>query len=374
MKTSNPFIITGYVSPEYFCNRVKETELLKNTAVNSWNNALFSIRKMGKTGLIHHAIHSLKKQKIKCVYFDITTTNSINDFIYEFGKAFFNQTSNFPHKILKTAEMILRGFSPYIVSEPLSGNLGIELRHNREEPVYSSLESLFEYIKKSNDKYLIAIDEFQQILNYPEKNFEAFLRSHIQFLNNTGFIFSGSKKHMLLSIFGDYSRPLWQSCSFTELKTIDKDINSEFIKRNFLSGKKIIEDETIDFIFKTSRGITFYIQLFCNYLFNKNSKVIDLGLANKVLSEIISERESYYLNYINLLTRRNVDLLSAIAKEGGIDKPYSIDFIMKHFLSSSSTIKSAIEVLINKEIIYYDDCKYWITDPLFSEWLKIKDK
>ena len=58
----------------------------------------------------------------------------------------------------------------------------------------TGLQEIFNYLKNSGKRCYIAIDEFQQITEYPEKGVEALLRSHIQFSENVKFIFSGSKK------------------------------------------------------------------------------------------------------------------------------------------------------------------------------------
>ena len=55
MKLYNPFVVYGYVSPEYFCDRKEETESLISALRNGRNITLMSPRRMGKTGLIHNA-------------------------------------------------------------------------------------------------------------------------------------------------------------------------------------------------------------------------------------------------------------------------------------------------------------------------------
>ena len=45
------------------------------------------------------------------------------------------------------------------------------------------------------------------------------------------FIFSGSNKHLLLSIFSDYGRPFYSSTDFLELKRLDIDEYSQFIQK-----------------------------------------------------------------------------------------------------------------------------------------------
>ena len=54
MAVINPFVVGGYVSPRYFCDRVAETENLIRNLMNGRNVALVSTRRMGKTGLIRH--------------------------------------------------------------------------------------------------------------------------------------------------------------------------------------------------------------------------------------------------------------------------------------------------------------------------------
>ncbi|WP_052180777.1 hypothetical protein [Alistipes sp. ZOR0009] len=51
---SNPFLVTGYHSPAYFCDRRAEAERIVNALLNGRNLTLISPRRMGKTGLIQH--------------------------------------------------------------------------------------------------------------------------------------------------------------------------------------------------------------------------------------------------------------------------------------------------------------------------------
>ena len=54
---NNPFVTSGYIAPEYFCDRERETEELLRWLVNENNVAIISTRRMGKTGLIQHCFH-----------------------------------------------------------------------------------------------------------------------------------------------------------------------------------------------------------------------------------------------------------------------------------------------------------------------------
>ena len=63
------------------------------------------------------------------------------------------------------------------------------------------MDEIFQYLEHADKRCIVAIDEFQQIAKYPEKNIEALLRTHIQKQMNTNFIFAGSGRHMMQEMF-----------------------------------------------------------------------------------------------------------------------------------------------------------------------------
>ena len=57
MKPNNPFLISGYYSPEFFCDREQETGTILDALHNGRNVTLIAPRRMGKTGLVRHAFY-----------------------------------------------------------------------------------------------------------------------------------------------------------------------------------------------------------------------------------------------------------------------------------------------------------------------------
>ena len=49
MVMKNPFVTNGYAGPEYFCDRVEETQHITEMLTNENNMALISPRRIGKT-------------------------------------------------------------------------------------------------------------------------------------------------------------------------------------------------------------------------------------------------------------------------------------------------------------------------------------
>jgi hypothetical protein len=112
------------------------------------------------------------------------------------------------------------------------------------------------------------------------------------------------------------------------------------------------------------------VQYFCNQLYSSGYPLIDHEVAESVWSNIIKEREGIYYNYRNLFTDLQFNLLKAIASEGSVKQPLSKDFLHHYGLPTPSSIKSALDTLLNREFIHYDKDSYFVTDVFLSDWLK----
>lgn len=368
----NPFPILGYKSPDYFCNRQVETKRLKAAISNQRNVTLISLRKMGKTALIYHLFHNISKnKKYKVIYLDILPTNSLNEFINSFGKAIVKEFADKQTGIQKFIKHFAQ-LRPTIGFDQLTGTPNIQFKLDTDEEKHKSLEQLFEFIQSKNEQTVVAIDEFQQILKYPEKNIEALLRSQIQQLNNINFIFSGSNKHMLLSMFSDHGRPFYQSTELLFLDRIDKQEYAEFIQSKFIEANKSIEFNHILDILDWTDIHTFYVQYFFNKLYELDKDKFDDVVINTVKHQILTENEVNYFNHRNLLTKYQFTLAYAIAKERSVTKPTSSKFINKYGLISDSSVRRALEALINKEIIYKENNSYKLYDVFFARWFEWK--
>ena len=79
-KIINPFIVTGKIAPEYFCDRVSESARLVKSVTNGNNLVVISPRRMGKTGLIQFCYDKPEIGKEYYTFFiDILHTSSLRE-------------------------------------------------------------------------------------------------------------------------------------------------------------------------------------------------------------------------------------------------------------------------------------------------------
>jgi len=266
---------------------------------------------------------------------------------------------------------IFSGLRPTITYDSLTGEPKINFEIGSLQDAKVSLKQIIDYLEKQNKNIVIAIDEFQQILKYPEKNVEALLRKHIQKTKNISFIFAGSQKHMLISMFRDHSRPFYQSSELMNLDKIEFNKYKNFIIKKFNSGNKLIGKTDVDYILEWTKRHTFYTQFVCNKLYSLNINKINLSIIQKTINEILEENKVVFHNYKNLLSANQWKLLKAIAKEDSVKHITAKEFMHKYNLGTPSSINSSLKVLIDKEMVYKENEKYQVTDLFLSRWLNL---
>lgn len=332
MKLNNPFLIRGYNGSEYFCDRENETMRIISALENERDVTLIAPRRYGKTGLIHNVFAKMP-DGYKTIYIDIFSTASLADFTRLFASAV--------------------KFSFDVVSSQAE----------------TTLREAFEYLKSRDKRVIIAIDEFQQILEYPEKGTEALLRSMIQFLPNVRFIFAGSRHHLMRDMFMMPRHPFYQSTDILGLEAIDCKTYAVFARKFFNAANLPFEDEVFANLYKRYDGVTWYLQMVLNRIWEQGE---GLTSTNQIDAAVRHITELRVFEYSDLLASQNDSaqkILRAMAKERCVAEPQSGEFVQKAHIASPSTMRSALQVLIAKDMIYKTPQGYIVYDRFFADWL-----
>jgi len=369
----NPFHLKGYHGPGLFCDRKAEHALLIENINNDINTTLFSVRRMGKTGLINHVFYYLNKERSReCIYIDIYATQSLPEFTNQLASAILTA---FPHSISIGKKFInlIKGLNPTISYDALTGAPEISFSFSQPKQYEYSLKELFTFLSKQKKPVVIAIDEFQQIVNYPEKNSEALLRTIIQQLKNVNFIFSGSRRHLLLEMFTSAKRPFFSSTNPLYIGSIPPKEYTKFIKKLFAKGGRTIDDKSIEFILDWTCNHTYYTQSLCNKVYTQNTGKISIENVYKACDSILQEQENIFFQYRNLLTSAQWKLLKAVAIEGKVRQPTGSMFIGKYSLGNPASVKRSLEALVSKEMVFQEaedsGSYYRVYDCFLLRWL-----
>ena len=366
----NPFVFTGYEGPDYFCDRTEETERMLSALRNRRNITLISPRKFGKTGLIKHVFHliSAKQKDAICLYIDIFATSNLHEFVELFCSSFVEEVINREKSFFGKAMDAFKGWRPTLTADPVTGAPQVSVSI---EPVQTTntLKGIFDYIERLDKQVYIAIDEFQQITEYPEKGTEALLRSYIQF-SHASFIFSGSKFHLMSEMFLSPKRPFYQSTEFLNLQPLHEEIYFPFARHFFEQAKGSLSEEVFHDIYTRFNGVTMNVQMVMSKLYDIVKRADDIKYATEAADAALRMVSPSFEALLLFLTPSQKALLRAIAHDEPVAQPQSGSFIAKNSLPSASTVKSALETLQRKELIYRTTEGYTVYDRFLSLWLR----
>ena len=304
---------------------------------------------------------------------DIYATRSLAEFTYELGREILTVLKSKERRAWERFIQVASSFRTGITIDEFgkpSWNIQVGDIHTPQ----MSLDEIFQYLSAADKPCLVAIDEFQSIMDYAEKNVEALLRTHIQSCNNAWFVFSGSKRHMMGEMFSSPARPFYQSATTISLKAISLNSYAEFISRHFEQNNRHIKPEAIQYLYERFEGTTWYIQKVCNELFaaSDQGEVCDTDDVDNAIKNTVLEKEDTYLDLMSRLTSNQKAVLSGLAQSSDDIQPTSGKFIKKYRLASSSVVQRCLAALQDKDIVTNDRGRYFIYDYFFKYWLQTR--
>lgn len=373
---ANPFFTGIDIPDRYFCDRKKETEEIIKYIENGSNIVLKAPRRIGKSSLIKHIFAQKEiKSRYNTLYVDIFGTRSSADFQLELQNTFMASSFAKGTKIFKkissyakNAKIELGAIDEKGIKLPTIGFGG------DSRGLLFTIDEIFETFEEASKPGLIVFDEFQQIEEYPER-MSAILRGMIQQMNNTKFIFSGSSRHMLNTMFLKYNQPFYKSATTLDLDIISLPSYKEFVLDNFASYGKNITEEAIEFTYYVMSGNTFGMQEIMKEAFINASpgSLTEKEDIINALKGILIKKDTEYREILNRITSiKDRNTLFCIAALGVAQGLTSSEVMKKFNLDNASSVQHSLSNLSEDKldmIQLISKGTYMLQDRLFELWI-----
>lgn len=372
----NPFYVTTDIPDEYFCDREKETADLIGKVKNGPNVVLVADFRIGKTSLLFHLFKSKEiHEAYNTVYVNVFNTKTPEDFINTFKEGLIR--SSFSNTERLRIEEITKDYSGIVGLNLHPFSVGAVARSQKTDTIETTLGRIFDFLNGTSRPNLVVFDEFQEIENYQEK-IAPVLRSYIQRLNNTRFIYCGSAIYQLTAMFTEYNRPFYKSSAFYGLEKIALETYSEFCKSTFAKYGKQIEPEAVTLVYHLFKGITLDMQLVMKKVFEQTRKgeTADVDFVKRCINMLLDEQDMGFatkLYAIDSQIQRNV--LFAVVAEGVAGNMTAAAMISRYELISASHVQNAVKKLVDKYnpvIAKIAKGVYVMDNKFFELWLARK--
>lgn len=371
-RVKNPFIVTGKIEKEYFCDRVVESKAIEKAISNGNNLVLISPRRMGKTGLVRYCYDfEFDKDEYYTFFIDILHTTSLQEFTYLLGRKIYETVLPKSKKMMTAFIHTLKSISGQFGFDPVSNTPTFDLSLGDIVRPELTLEEIFYYLEHADRPCIVTIDEFQQIAKYPEKNVEALLRTHIQNMGNCQFIFAGSEYHIMQEMFLSAAHPFYNSSDILELKPIEEQVYSDFVASWMQRYYRSIEPELVSKVYQLFRGNTYGMQRTFNEVFAlmNDGETCTQEVVLQAINNIVDSKEPLFQEMLSNIPEKQKPLLYAIASDGEVEKITSAAFIRKHKLASASAIQYAARQLMLNGMITKLHGKFSLNEQFFDIWI-----
>ena len=371
----NPFVYGEIVADKDFADRTDEIKELIRDLKDCEKIFLISPRRYGKTSLVVNVLTKLRENGVYPVYIDLYKATSLHKLLELYAREIALTVETKLEKAIRLIKEIMPGLRPKItINAEGNASIGIDYVVSERE-VLKFLDEIYDLPQKlalkKKKNFVIAFDEFQEIRNFDGESIEKSMRASFQHQRNVGYLFAGSKKHLLNDMVYNENRAFYKIGKVVNLNKIPREEFQRFLEEKFKKTGFILKRGVVDKVLDLVEDYPYNAQFLCHKLWDMNldKKRINTLDIEAALKKILSEETPFYLSLWDSLTLHQRNVLQAIANFGG-EKIFSHEFIAASGIRPGSTLQTSVTLLIKKGIIEKSNGTYDITDVFFKEWIK----
>lgn len=366
----NPFSFGNPVTNEYYLPRPELNGLVRNYLENRIHVVLKGPRRFGKTSFVQNLLTDMEDTHI-CLFADVFNITSHRDFLQQILRALRAQ-SRWGRRFKEWAETIprLRPRLGWEISEHGQYSFSLSADISDDRDVKETIQDVLSGIASLGERVVFVIDEFQQVAELEDDGWlEATLRTQMQQLRNTAFLFTGSRQSLLNDMLNDQTRPFYRSCQQIDFPVFGEEF-IVWVAERFASVHIGCDREAIRHLRDEVQNTPNYMQMACFHLVAKGVRHVGVEDVRNVLNTIVGQNSYAYQTLLGTLSlmQQRILRLAAIEKE----QIFLKDNLEKYEISSGAALSSAIKALKKKHILDEGSARGRVLfdDPLFAIWLR----
>lgn len=370
----NPFSFGNPVEGDYYLPRPDLEKTVSNFLENKIPVILIGPRRFGKTSFLLNLLYK-NQNSHPFLFIDIFNITSHKDFLLQLVRALhkkrtlWDKAKNAIKSISRARPKVTTQFDSQ-THQP-TFDFSLDFSNADERDIKESIQDLLSSLSKLGKGLILAIDEFQKISEINDEGWlEATIRTQMQELRNTSFIFTGSRRTVIYEMLNNHKRPLYKFCQPIEFPALGNDFTDWIVKR-FKTVGIDCQSEAIEHLRDKVQNSPNYVQMICFHLVTLGKDKIGKKEIDEVLITVVKQNAYAYQTLLNSLTatQQRTLRLAAIEEKNVFTK----ELLTKYEITSGAALSSAIKSLKEKEILDEEGSSKGsvvFDDPLFALWLK----
>ncbi len=368
-----PFIFGKIATDKNFTDREQETAILVQNFTSLINTIIISPRRWGKSSLVNKAAHLAMERdsKLRICHIDLFNIRNEEHFYSLLAQKIISATSSKWDEAIENAKKFFSNLVPKITigtdpANEISIDFNWEDIRNNPDEILDLAEKI---AREKGLKIVICIDEFQNIAEFTDPNyFQKKLRSHWQRHQHVAYCLYGSKRHMMLEVFTNSSKPFYKFGNLIFLNKIDTPYLVEFFNTRFSETGKRITTEASHLIATLADNHPYYAQQLAQLSWLRTDNECTETIVKEAHASLVEQLSLLFVTITETLTTQQLNYLHAlIAGEKSIS---STEVMHRYKITSTTSVARSKTALYKADILDNKAGEISFQDPIYAYWLK----
>ena len=358
------------------CNRTAERGELAGNARDGVHTWIWARRRIGKTSLIEQVLRDLEPS-VAAARLDLLVVHDAQECEARLQGCVEQLAAQLaPGRSSSTAKLA-KAFAAW-KPEFSFGVMGLRLKLARPDRPGEGIAEILLALDAAAASYrrraVLVLDEFQQLANLrngPARSLEGGIRHAVERATNITYIFAGSEKHLLASMFEKEDRPLYRLCRKMTLDRIEaEDYRAFLIGASHSRWRRRILPAALDRILAVTARHPHYVNALCASLWRADAPPA-VDTVDAMWEKLVEEESGLVSARVARLAPSQRALLRAVAVSvEGVPHPASHSFLAPVRLPVSTGVR-ARDALEREDLIQQEaDGRWTLVDPAMAAWLR----
>jgi hypothetical protein len=215
---------------------------------------------------------------------------------------------------------------------------------------------------------VLALDEFQAITRYGDYLpglFKALADAH----PHVSLVLAGSKRHLMEELVIHQQAPLFGMAQRLSLGPIPAAEMTAFLRQRAATAGKPLDDTAAAHLLDLAGPVPNDIQHLAFEAYEAAADRIDWPSVDLGLARAVDHDSALFAENLARLSPGQGRVLAAIAEASPLE-PYSAAFARSAGLASGSSVRKALQPLLQNEDVIERDGRLAVADPFFAAWLR----
>ena len=368
-----PFVFGKIATEKNFTDREQETAYLVKHFTSLINTIIISPRRWGKSSLVNKAAELAMEQDrdLRICRIDLFNVRNEEHFYSLLAQNVIAATSSRWEEAIENARNFFSRLVPKIsIGSDPANEISIDFDWDEVKRNPDEVLDLAEKIAWDKGlKIVVCVDEFQNIAEFTDPDyFQKRLRSHWQQHQHVAYCLYGSKRHMMLEVFTNSSKPFYKFGNLIFLNKIETSHLVEFFQSRFADTNKRITEEASTLIAALTDNHPYYAQQLAQLSWLRTEDVCTAEIVREAHAGLVEQLSLLFVTITETLTTQQLNYLRAlIAGEKSIS---STEVMHRYRISSPTSIARSKAALVKNDILDNQAGCYSFQDPIYAYWLK----